>query len=398
MIKIYNMDVMKALKKMPDKSVDMQITSPPYWALRDYGVEGQLGLEPTFDEYINKLCDIFDEVKRVLKDDGTCWVNLGDTFYGGGNNRGNKKTISKKQASNKGAIGQVQMNWDLSKYKSKCLCMIPERFAIEMISRGWILRSKIIWHKPNAMPSSVKDRFNVDYEVLYQFSKKKKYYFEQQLEPIKNETIERNKYGHCGDGVTTVGRKRKAGEFATKQGNKLMRNKRCVWRINTTSFSAKKYGFKDIDHFATFPKALVRTPILTTPIEICEKCGKAKSPIYTPSKEYAKKLKQSWTEDTDKDKNLRMEIGFKANTKKHSCCPDYKVSFKSSCNCNAGFKPSIIMDIFAGKGTTLEVARDLGRDSIGIEINPDYVEIAKAVLTHDKKGNRNLHPEPEVIK
>jgi len=442
MIKIYNQDVMKALKSMPDKSVDMQITSPPYWALRNYGVDGQLGLESTFDEYINKLCDIFDEVKRVLKDDGTCWVNLGDGYAGNmGKKSGwtdNKLGFGKEEAIKKG-VCLTKKTKIIHQLPQKCLICIPDRFRIEMINRGWILRNKIIWYKPGCMPSSAKDRFTIDFEEVMMFTKKKKYYFEQQLEPIKSETIERNKYGHCGDGVTAIGRKRKPGEFATRvskyqnldeekenrqgmnkdRGNNLvekrnlpepkeivdflkkwkglytykqldkilqkkgdcashwftypekehgfaypskedwiklkglmefgdtydkqmtevnyekdsidnteqyMRNKRCVWKINTQSFSAKKYGFKDTDHFATFPKALVRTPILTTK------------------------------------------------------------------------KNALIMDIFAGKGTTLEVARELGRDSIGIEINPDYVEIAKAVLTHDKKGNRNLHPEPEVIK
>jgi len=320
MIKIYNMDVMKALKKMPDKSVDMQITSPPYWALRNYGVDGQLGLESTFDEYIKKLCDIFDEVKRVLKDDGTCWVNLGDNYF---TKRTSDREVNKINPNQKSGhpIKIIEQG-----IKSKCLVGVPMRFAIEMMNRGWILRNTIIWYKPGCMPSSAKDRFTVDFEYIFFFTKKKKYYFEQQLEPIKNETLERNKSGEKGDKITAIGRDRKAGEFATKQGDELMRNKRCVWEINTHSFSAKKYGFKDVDHFATFPKKLVETPIKTTR------------------------------------------------------------------------KNAIIMDIFAGKGTTLEVARDLGRDSIGIEINPDYVEIAKAVLTHDKKGNRNLHPEPEVIK
>lgn len=379
MIKIYNMEVMKALKQMLDESVDMQICSPPYWGLRNYSKEteiswdgdknckhdfemkerrlhggsakntvhgailagglevdwktkdgfcskcgawkGQLGLEPNFDLYIKHLCDIFDEVKRVLKKDGTCWINLGDTY----------NSHSAKSKNVGGFEGkQMKKNEEYSKSKivlkkegvpDKCLVMIPFRFAIEMVNRGWVLRNTIIWYKPGCMPSSAKDRFTVDFEYLFFFSKNKKYFFNQQLEPVKTETIQRNKYGHRGDGVTAIGRKRKPGEFATKQGEELLRNKRCVWEINTDS---SKRHLKGV-HFAIFPKKLIETPIKTT-------------------KENA-----------------------------------------------------IIMDIFVGSGTTLEVARELGRDSIGIEINPKYVELCKKRLMFDKKGNRNLYPEPEVI-
>ena len=176
-MKLINDDVLKALKTIETESIQCVITSPPYWNLRDYGVEGQLGLESTFEEYINKLCNIFDEVKRVLKKDGSIYVNIGDTY----------STVS--GSMDKGKWSQPKNpaldNFMPEKLKSKCLCQIPSRFAIEMCNRGWILRNTIIWQKPNAMPSSAKDRFNNDFEYVYFFVKNEKYKFNTQMEDCK---------------------------------------------------------------------------------------------------------------------------------------------------------------------------------------------------------------------
>jgi site-specific DNA-methyltransferase (adenine-specific) len=226
--KLYCGTVLNVLKQLPDEYIDCVITSPPYWALRDYGVKGQLGLEPTFQEYIIKLCNIFDEVKRILKKTGTCWVNLGDTYGGIGHSdwSGNKSWNTQKLKTNK------DFKLD-KKYPSKCLCQIPSRFSIEMCNRGWILRNKIIWEKSNCMPCGANDRFTVDYEPVFFFVKNKKYWFEQQYEPqilMGQYSINSVKYG--------------------KEG----RNKRCIWKIPTQPFSDA--------HFATFPEKLVKTPLL----------------------------------------------------------------------------------------------------------------------------------------
>jgi len=223
--------------------------------LRDYGVEGQLGLEPTFDEYISKLCDIFDEVKRVLRDDGTCWVNIGDTYYGGG--FGQSSDLSKtKQGTNRGTANldsrdklrgiRKNLSKDIS---TKSLTCIPMRFAIEMVNRGWILRNTIIWHKNSCMPSSVKDRFTVDFEYLFFFSKNKNYYFEQQLEPTKTKDRiirdrDKTKLNN------TPGRSRMAG---LKTNNYDHKNKRTTWTINPKPFKEA--------HFAVYPEELCETPI-----------------------------------------------------------------------------------------------------------------------------------------
>ena len=255
-MKILQGDSLEVLKTLPSESVDMIMTSPPYWALRDYGVEGQLGLEPTFQEYINKLCDIFDEVKRVLKKEGACWVNMGDTYNShhepgttdaktGWKSSGNELNPRQKEHGRGGTK-------DLP---TKTLLQIPSRFAIEMCNRGWILRNEIIWHKPNCMPSSVKDRFTVDFEKIFFFVKNKKYYFETQYEPY---TEPMNRWG---------GEKLKAdGESAWDEGtgqdtyrNRNMRpnpngrNKRAVWKIATKPYKEA--------HFAVYPEALCETPI-----------------------------------------------------------------------------------------------------------------------------------------
>lgn len=234
--KIIQGDCLEVLKTLDDESVDCVVTSPPYWALRDYGVAGQLGLEPTFQEYISKLCDIFDEVKRVLKKEGTCWVNMGDTFSGGVNNNDGKKVDGAK------AIKAINV-------PDKCLLQIPSRFAIEMTNRGWILRNEIIWHKPNCMPSSVKDRFTVDFEKVFFFVKSKKYWFETQYEPHttpvgKPRDKNSEKY-ESFEGQFSKGKR----TFYGAQG----RNKRCVWKVTTKPFKEA--------HFATYPEDLIEPMI-----------------------------------------------------------------------------------------------------------------------------------------
>lgn len=203
--KIYQGDSLETLKTFPNESVDCVVTSPPYWNMRDYSVDGQLGLEETFTEYIEKLCLVFGEVRRVLKDSGTCFVNLGDT-YGTGSGK-DENRIHTKQGTLKSWINGRSA---VDGYE-KSLLMIPERFAIAMSDNGWILRNKIIWHKKNAMPSSVIDRLSNKYELVYFFSKSKKYYFDLDSIRVPYETQENRPQG--------VVRAREYG-YNTKQGSK----------------------------------------------------------------------------------------------------------------------------------------------------------------------------------
>lgn len=403
---IYQGEALEVLKTFPDESIDCVITSPPYWALRDYGVEGQLGLESTFQEYIDKLCNVFDEIKRVLKKEGTCWVNIGDTYMGnssysekGRQGFGNDKIgmINKKQwvdpkyASAGDSRLRAREHVESTNIKSKSLCMIPSRFAIEMINRGWILRNEIIWHKPNCMPSSVKDRFTVDFEKIFFFVKSKKYFFETQREPHNIESIKRDARGRYSD-------KLDKGEYSTSYKSEYVdynnlqeklengelrgvhpvgRNKRTVWDITTKGFSGA--------HFAVFPEKLIETPIKAgCPSQICSKCGKARELIIEregqSSAELAKNL----------DKTIfQSEQGQKQNLRAPQEAFNRNIINKgySDCGCNEKFNRGITLDPFMGAGTTGLVALKLGRNYVGIELNSKYIEIAKKRISEIPTGN-----------
>lgn len=293
--KILQGDALTKLKELPSESINCVMTSPPYWALRDYGVEGQLGLEPTFQEYINKLCDIFDEVKRVLRKDGTCWINLGDTF-----SATRWTGEGKGQPMNKFADGHRDINPQKdSGLEDKNLCLIPFRFAIEMQNRGWILRNVLIWHKPNCMPCSVKDRFTIDFEYLFFFVKNKKYWFETQYENLAESSYFDRR---CDEGrIEYKGKWNNQKQKAMCGINSYGRNKRAVWKITTKPFKEA--------HFAVYPEELCETPL------------KAGCPI-----------------------------------------------------------EGIVLDPFFGSGTTGVVALKQNKQFIGIEMNKDYIEIAKKRL------------------
>jgi len=353
-------DCLGVMKGIPDECIDMAITSPPYWGLRDYGIEqifggnkdcrhewsrekgrklrgtdvgkrkevyptihlpdtnlclkcgawkGQLGLEPTPEMYIEHMTQIFHELKRILKKTGTFWLNMGDTYSSGsgstntgfnerwGNSPGRKKQENPKP--------KIQASLPL-----KCLCMIPERLAWSLIQDGWTLRNKIIWYKPNGMPSSVKDRFTSKWEYIFMFSKSRKYYFDLDAvrEPFKEATYERTKYAYNpykGDiqGAIKHTGQRKFAENV-KSGNLLGKNPGDVWSIATQPFPEA--------HFAVYPEKLLEKPI---------KAG----------------------------------------------CP----------------QNGIVLDPFFGFGTTGLMAIKLGRNFIGIELNPEYIKIAKKRLAQE---------------
>jgi len=238
---IYNQNCLTGLKNLPDNSIDCCVTSPPYWGLRDYGHDEQLGSESNFKEFVFGLAAIFDEVKRVLKDTGTCFINLGDTY---GTGSGGDSGAGEKQKTNAGSMfGRKPL---ISMHKS--LCMVPERFAIEMVDRGWTLRNQIIWHKPNQMPSSATDRFTVDFEKIFFFVKQPMgYYFEQQIETTKAEVIEPRMLKEIRQTASETSK------YKGFQARTMTRNMRTVWSVNTKPNSEA--------HFATYPQTLVERMI-----------------------------------------------------------------------------------------------------------------------------------------
>jgi DNA modification methylase len=181
---IYNEPCLDTLKKMPDAFLDCVITSPPYWQLRDYGYNGQWGQEPTFQEYLENLWLMMDEIYRVLKPSGTCWINLGDTYGGGHSGKGGNTGKHTEENPN---IKGTKFDIGIKKPLNKCLLLIPHRFAIGCIDRGWIVRNDIIWAKRNGMPDSVRDRFTKKHEYFFFMVKSEKYYFD--LDSIRDKQI-----------------------------------------------------------------------------------------------------------------------------------------------------------------------------------------------------------------
>lgn len=279
-------DALERLRELPDEIADVCVTSPPYYGLRDYGVDGQVGLEKTPEEYIDRLVQIFREVRRTLKKDGTLWIVIADSYAGSG------RGISKKTG-----------------IKNKDLIGIPWMLAFALRTDGWYLRSDIIWNKPNVMPESVKDRCTKCYEHVFMLAKSKTYHFDSEavLVPAqydgRKETINKgsSKYadkivpGKTPQSQHMAGKPHQRWRF--KDG-KPVKNRRDVWTVSTRPYKGA--------HFATFPPELIEPCIL------------------------------------------------------------------------AGSRPGgTVLDPFIGSGTTAEVAHRLGRECVGIELNPDYEEFIR---------------------
>ena len=299
---IYNIDCLTGLRNLPDDSIDCCVTSPPYFNLRDYGVSGQIGLEDTPEQYIQKLVGVFHEVRRVLAPAGTLWVNIGDCYAGSGKGAANypDNAMKYKQGTNRGTVGRSAIVKKFDGYKSKDLIGIPWMLAFALRADGWFLRQDIIWAKPNPMPESMKDRCTKSHEYIFLLTKSPKYYFDCEAiheKAVTSGTIPTNAPRYGGNKYTATPEK----FYRTKSGNAYIdrefRNKRDVWTIPTQPLQEA--------HFATFPEKLVADCILAG-------------------------------------------------------CPEN----------------GIVLDPFMGSGTTGIVARKFNRKYIGIEWNPEYIQIA----------------------
>jgi DNA modification methylase len=355
------------------------------------------------------LCDIFDEVKRVLRDDGIIFVNISDGYGGSGGDSG-KKPGTLRRGNSQGIdtrpTGLAGFDAPPSqKFTPKSLLGIPERFMLEMLNRGWILRNKIIWHKPNVLPHSVRDRFTVDFEPIFFFAKKKDYFFDQQFEPYGGDWGSRDrtdgKYQkeglHSPTGLTGKqvlipkswgidsfgnynGQGQKEYEEVGVQDpsdvkrriieswSPLGRNKRCVWKIPTR-------GVKEA-HFAIFPEDLVRPMILAgVPEFICKKCGKPREKIYNSEYlgDYDTKVNKPRPDPRDSREFKEKNMG---KYKK-------KLVELSDCGCDAGWIAGSVLDPFSGSGTTIRVAEKLGRRGFGCDLG--YEEISSQRTTNVQK-------------
>jgi DNA modification methylase len=332
-------DCIEGLRTLPDSSVHCCVTSPPYWGLRDYGHEGQIGLESTPEAYVARMVEVFREVRRVLRDDGTLWLNLGDSYCGGGgyapdapcNKRraegeswGAMNAFSSREGD---ARKKSRPGYTPPGLKAKDLVGIPWRVAFALQADGWWLRQDIIWHKPNPMPESVRDRCTKAHEYVFLLTKSERYYYDAEAvsEPVTVSTTARLSQptlpiqdgsdrvpGKTNGPMKAVGPRFGGNKFgdsddpkhATKSGNVYQipdasgrRNRRSVWTITTKPYSGA--------HFAVMPPDLVEPCILAG-------------------------------------------------------CPE----------------GGTVLDPFAGSGTTLAVAAELGRNGIGCELNPEYIELA----------------------
>lgn len=248
--KIIHGDVLEKLKTIPDNSVDMCVTSPPYWGLRDYGADGQLGLESSPTEYVQNMVDVFREIRRTLNDDGTLWLNLGDSYAAAAGGMQGKNG----QRANREFTASRVMDKSSNDIKPKDLVGIPWRVAFALQADGWWLRSDIIWHKPNPMPESVTDRPTRCHEYMFLLAKSDHYYYDADAirEPLAESTLSRIEYGWNSDHPSIAG-SNPEGVHTERMGerfaNPLGRNKRDVWTITTKSYREA--------HFATFPEDLI---------------------------------------------------------------------------------------------------------------------------------------------
>ena len=262
---IINGNSLEVLKSLPDNSIDCCVTSPPYYALRDYGCDGQIGLEETPEKYIESLCDVFSEVRRVLTPEGTLWLNIADSYWGGGwRNAQFNEHSGDIQKGSKGTYCGLSLpacKGNVGDYKPKDLIGIPWMLAFALRSQGWYLRQDIIWQKPNPMPESVTDRCTKSHEYIFLLSKSQKYYFDYEsiMEPCADQ--ERNNF-QSGSRANGINKDRNDNDLGERSktwkpktiDNQKVRNKRDVWEVNTKPCKEA--------HFATYPFELIKPCIL----------------------------------------------------------------------------------------------------------------------------------------
>ncbi len=380
-------DVLAGLRAMPDASVQCVVTSPPYsraveaggeaWGLRDYGVEGQIGLEPTPEEYVERMVGVFREVRRVLRDDGVIWVNLGDS-YTSGNRVGNGTREGYLQATNRGAGGTC----DAPRYptppglKPKDLVGIPWRVAFALQADGWTLRSDVIWNKPNQIPESVTDRPTKSHEYVFLLAKQARYFYDADAihEPtnsdrVRGPALHPSKDTNGNDGLC----RRPIGEW---------RNRRTVWEITTHPMPEA--------HFATFPEALVEPCIKAGTSErgACPECGAPWRRVTEREEDAGLARSAGGKADEQPETDRAKRLGQRRNAARaaggnHTNPFGGRVTarWEPTCTCSAGDPiPCTVLDPFGGSGTVAKVARDLGRSSVMIELNPAYVGIMKKRL------------------
>jgi DNA modification methylase len=315
-------DALQHLQELPDGFVDCVVTSPPYFQLRNYGSEEQIGLESHVDEWVEHLREVLAAVARVLKPSGSAWLNVGDTHSG---------------HTREGA-------------PPKSLLLGPERLVLVLLEDGWVVRNKVVWAKRNPLPSSVRDRLSCTWEVVYLLTRSPNYFFDLDAIRIPHTSRQTGRPGSAtpvypppGHGAPDWSSEQGGGNKGLAAlrdrglvGHALGKNPGDVWTLSTAAFRGA--------HFATFPKQLVETPVLATcPERVCAGCG------------------EPWR------RSIERTLGHLA----------VRGDLVKQCDCRGGWQPGLVLDPFLGSGTVALVAIEHQRDWLGIELNPDFAAIAK---------------------
>jgi DNA modification methylase len=329
-------DCLEVLRTIPDGSARMCVTSPPYYGLRDYGVDGQIGLEATPDAFVTKMVEVFREVRRVLADDGTLWLNLGDSI------------------------------------KDKQLLGIPWRVAFALQADGWYLRSDIIWHKPNPMPESVRDRPTKAHEYVFLLSKQPRYYYDAEAvrEPQTgsfsrqgNRPCVAAKMAGTVPGIDGSSNEQRMNEHRSHMEIPGGRNARTVWTITPRPFKGA--------HFATFPAELAERCIKAGSSERgkCPECGAA----------WVRVVERETFGNWNPHQAQSSEMGARkpsGQAKWDAYIPPATTGWRPTCSHDLEPVPDVVLDPFAGAGTVGLVCQRLGRDHLGVELNPAYRQMA----------------------
>jgi DNA modification methylase len=396
-VTLYHGDAREVIAQLPAESVQLCVTSPPYFGLRSYGVEGEIGKEKTVQEFVEVMVEVGWRIGRVLRKDGTFFLNLGDSYCSHPGQRKETDKVGAKQASNPGSM--TRPSRAVPGLKPKDLCMIPARVAIALQEAGWWVRSEIVWSKPNPMPESCTDRPTKSHEYVFLLSKAARYFYDAEAvkEPSVTNDIRRPytsegaweldgrpiEQRHGGEPRGKAGKNALRGQGSNRDGvngpaNRdgrdmqdvgvgTSRNRRSVWTIATAPFPGA--------HFATFPPKLVEPCILagTSQRGCCPVCGKAwgrvtaKSTAPHPNR-YSKNpdAKQFDAEGNAYGEAGNLGVAHLSET----------LGWRPGCMCgNQDTEPCVVLDPFNGAGTTGLVALRLGRRYIGIDLKPEYLDM-----------------------